>query len=182
MSFSEPLINQVKIFLLSVGMGVLLCGIYIAVQSIFALAGKTRGVQLAADLVFSTAFALLSFFFMIFYNNGRVRLHLIIGEALGFAAFYVSAGKFLLRLLLSFAAAINKLSGYALLPFRRVGEAFINMLVRIKYSVKELYSKNKGSEAVGKSREGLFRKKLLPKRKKVDKIGKIHLQNPDKSV
>lgn len=182
MSFSEPLVNQVKIFLLSVGMGVLLCGVYILVQSFFCLFGKSRAVQAFADLLFCIAFALLSFFFMIFYNNGRVRLHLVFGEALGFAAFYVSGGKFILKLFSGAVCLLNKLIAFLIFPVRRVAVAFINIFAEIKTSVKENKSSENLSKSVDKAGEGLLRKKLSLKRKKVDKIGKIHLQNSDKSV
>lgn len=182
MSFSEPLVNQVKIFLLSVGMGVLLCGVYILVQSVFAFLGKARGFQLSADLLFCVAFALLSFFFMIFYNNGRVRLHLVIGEALGFAAFYVSVGKHIFRALLKGALVANRAAALFLLPFRRVWRAFVNLLVRFTAFLKEVFCRKNSTGRPQKSFESCFGKKLLSKLKKVDKIGKIHLQNPDKSV
>jgi len=74
------------------------CLIYIGIQSLFrALSGKDRFI-FAADILFSVIAALISFFFMVFYNNGRVRLHLIMGEALGFFVFMRTVGKHLLAL------------------------------------------------------------------------------------
>ena len=84
MTYSEPLINQVRVFLLSIGVGVPLCFLYILMQSIVAFLGERKWVIYTSDIIFSAVSAFISFFFMVFYNNGRVRLHLIIGEALGF--------------------------------------------------------------------------------------------------
>ena len=88
MSYSEPLLNQPWVLLLAVGVGVLLCIIYIVLQSICCLAGEGQLVCCFADGIFCVAFMLVSFFFMVIYAGGRVRLHLILGEAAGFFLFY----------------------------------------------------------------------------------------------
>ena len=96
MTYSEPLINQVRIFVLSIGVGVPICLLYILVQSAVAFLGERKWVIYISDILFSAVSAFISFFFMVFYNNGRVRLHLIIGEAFGFFVFYFAVGKYLL--------------------------------------------------------------------------------------
>lgn len=117
MSYSEPLINQLKVFFLSIGVGFLICVLYISIHSFFRVLGERRSAIYLADGVFCFITALLSFLFMVLYNNGRVRLHLFIGEAVGFFALYLTAGKRLLLLLSAFADKINSIFGFLFKPF-----------------------------------------------------------------
>ena len=171
MSYSEPLSNQIRVFFLSVGVGVFICLLYIAVQSLFALFGKSNRVYYFADGVFSVLFAFVSFFFMVLYNSGRVRLHLILGEALGFFVFYFSVGRYLHSALERLTETIRKTVGIILLPVRSVLRHFLNGMGEIRDRFILLrHKKVEGSEAEEK------------KVKKFKFLGKIHLKNRNKSV
>lgn len=171
MSYSEPLLNQVRVFFLSIGAGVFICLIYIAVQGAFRIFGKGKRVFYIADGVFCALFAFVSFFFMVLYNNGQVRLHLIFGEAVGFFVFYFSVGRHIEKILLKAAEYVSKGIGFMLLPVRLTGRHFAAGAGEIKEKIAAFLSKS------GRSRESEEKKK-----KKIDFLGKIHLKNKNKSV
>lgn len=143
MSYSEPLINQVRVFLLSVGMGVPLCLVYIVVQGLFRSISSKRWSVFSCDAVFCMISTFVSFFFMVFYNNGRVRLHLIFGEALGFFVFYRTLGRYLLSAVLKTADLIHLSASFVLYPVRRVGLSFVNGISEWGISLKEFYLSKK---------------------------------------
>ena len=171
MSYSEPLINQIRVFFLSIGVGAVLCLVYIGVQSFFRLFGKSNRVYYLADGIFCVLFAFISFFFMVLYNSGRVRLHLVLGEAIGFFVFYFAAGKYLQMLLLRLTDVIRKTVGFALMPVRSVCRHFAVGMKEIKTNITVNVSKNKSKEKTEEKNK-----------KKFNFLGKIHLKNKNKSV
>lgn len=171
MSYSEPLVNQIRVFFLSIGVGVFLCLCYIAVQSFFRLFGKGNRVYCFADGIFCVIFAFVSFFFMVLYNSGRVRLHLILGECVGFFVFYFAVGRYMHSLLDKGAEGARKAVGFALLPVRLVARHFA-------IGIAEMRSKT--ASVIAKKREGKPEKEK--KKKKIDFLSKIHLKNKNKSV
>lgn len=175
MTYSEPLINQIRVFFLSVGMGVPVFLIYTAVQSFFALFGKRNKLQLVSDIVFCCVCTFVSFFFMVFYNSGRVRLHLIAGEAIGFYVFYRAGGKLLLGFCLKTAEKIHKVLSALVYPFVRVARAFLNIFLQFGRTLKGKFGKRVKSE-------GENVKKEKERTKKFDLISKIYLKNRNKSV
>ncbi len=171
MSYSEPLVNQIRVFFLSIGVGVVICLLYIAVQSIFRLFGKGNRVYYFADGVFCVLFAFVSFLFMVLYNSGRVRLHLVMGEAVGFFVFYFAVGRYMYALLLKVAELIRKAVGFILLPVRFVWRHFVAGIAEIKEKTARInFKKRDGKESKEK------------KVKKFNFLGKIHLKNRNKSV
>lgn len=171
MSYSEPLVNQIRVFFLSIGVGVVVCLLYIAVQGFFRFFGKSSRVYYFADGVFCVLFAFVSFFFMVLYNNGRVRLHLVLGEAAGFFVFYLAVGRFMLEMLFKAAETARRVTDLVLLPVRSVGRHFVAGL-------KELRPKSSdksAQESPGGDRE-------QKKTKKIKFLDKIHLKNKNKSV
>lgn len=182
MSYSEPLINQVRVFLLSVGVGVPLCILYVLMQSVVAFFGKRRWAIYSADILFSAFGAFVSFFFMVFYNNGRVRLHLVIGEAVGFFVFYFAVGKYLMRFCERVATFLSRVTGFLLYPFFRVARAFGNIYYLVKDGFRRFFTSLKSLRDKKNKKETCEKEKVEKERKKFNFIGKSHLKNPDKSV
>lgn len=182
MTYSEPLINQVRIFVLSIGVGVPLCLLYILMQSAVAFFHEKKWAIYTTDILFSAVSAFVSFFFMVFYNNGRVRLHLIIGEAFGFFVFYFAVGKYLLAFGRKIALSLSKVTLFLLYPFLRVAKAFGNIYYLLKDLFKGFSDRFKNLKEKKIKKEGYENKKVENKRKKFKFIGKIHLKNPYKSV
>ena len=175
MSYSEPLINQPRVLLLSVGVGALLCIFYIIIQGFFRILGEGRLSYYHADGVFCVIFALVSFFFMVLYNNGRVRLHLILGEGAGFFIFYFSVGKYLYDFTVSIANSARWITLLLLKPL-----VIMFSLLKEKYGVIKCVINKKIASFIKKENDG--EEAPEKKKKKVNLFGKIHLKNPNKSV
>ena len=97
--------EQSLTFLYSLLLGALLCAIYDVFRIIrIAFGGKTVAVFIE-DIVFSTIALVLTFVFVIAFNNGELRFFVLIGEFLGFVFYYFTVG----RLTMFFSKAIIKL-------------------------------------------------------------------------
>ena len=175
MSYSEPLINQPRQLLLSVGAGVLLCVFYVLLQGLCRALGEGKLSYYLADGIFSVVFCLVSFFFMVLYCGGRVRFHLILGEAAGFFLFYFSAGRYLYRILKRGAEFLKRIVELLFKPYAIIFKSFIKGMRNLKskiFSVKFIFFKKRKAET----------ESMEKKKKKINLFGKIHLKNPDKSV
>lgn len=175
MSYSEPLINQLRVFFLSIGVGFILCAFYVALNGFFHLFGKSRWVIYTSDIIFSIFITLFSFFFMVFYNNGRVRMHLFVGEAIGFFSLYLSLGRYLLKSLCRFFDFISGIIKLILKPY-------VIILTSLKILTKKIFLWLKGKKSVLFKRKRKSNGEDEKKMKKFNFIGKIHLKNSDKSV
>lgn len=171
MSYSEPLLNQIRVFFLSIGVGAFLCLCYIAVQSLFRLFGKGDRVYYFADGAFCVVFAFISFFFMVLYNSGQVRFHLVFGEAVGFFALYLSVGSYIEKALLKAAESIRRGIGLVLLPVRLVTRHFCSGAAEIRDKIRLTASKRRSGD------EGTEKKT-----KKFHFLFERHLKNKNKSV
>ena len=103
MSYTEPLINQIYRFLLSLGFGVLMSLFYEILSCLFLIVSNGKKSVFARDIIFSVVFTVLSFFFMLVYNEGVVRFNLIFGHLSGLAVFHLTFGKMIQAPFLKFA-------------------------------------------------------------------------------
>jgi len=123
MIYSEPLYNQISRFLDSVGMGFILCGLYIAVKVLFRAFGKGRITAMVSDGIFCLITAFVSFFYMLIENNGTVRLNLAVGQLVGGLLLYFTVGRFLLKVLYIPGDILNGLLRCITYPFRSIVKA-----------------------------------------------------------
>ncbi len=108
MIYSGTLSDQIIVFIRCIGLGVLLGIIYEGVSLLRCfLSDKTRAYVIC-DIVFSLVATVISFFYMILYNNGRVRLNLVAAQIIGGVAFHYSAGRYLMKPLSFFAEKIRR--------------------------------------------------------------------------
>ncbi len=97
MNYAEPLSNQVLVFIRSVGFGVLLGLIYELFSAFRILLGDKKRAFVLCDIAFSLTATVMSFFYMVLYNSGSVRLNLLAAQLIGAAAFHIAAGRFLVK-------------------------------------------------------------------------------------
>lgn len=90
MTYSEPLSNQLYRFILALGFGIILGIIYEIIVLIRTLVSERKGAIIAQDIVFSIIFSVMSFFFMLIYNEGEIRLNLIFAQLLGIVTFHIT--------------------------------------------------------------------------------------------
>lgn len=103
MNYSEPLINQIYRFVLSLGFGVIMSVFYELISCIFLMISNGKKSIFIRDVLFSVIFTVMSFFFMLVYNEGEIRFNLIFGQLLGLTAFHITFGKMVQMPFLKFA-------------------------------------------------------------------------------
>ena len=162
MTYAEPLSNQVLMFIRSVGPGVLIGFIYDVIFTFFRTFSNKRPVIIAADLTFSIITTLISFFYMVIYNSGIVRLNIIIAEILGAVAFHFTMGQYMAKPISLIAKTIGKIAEVIFYP--------VSFLYgKIKQSVSKLGLKKRQKDST--------KKKVPLKEKKILNILKIHFKN-----
>lgn len=149
MIYSEPLYNQISRFIGSIGMGFLLCALYIIVKVFFRVFGKGKVTVMVSDGVFCLVTAFVSFFYMVMENNGNVRFNLVAGQLIGGFLLYFTVGRFLERLLYMAADMINGLLRGITYPLR----ALIRSVVKLPGTlIKSVTNKIKGRNKHRKER------------------------------
>ncbi len=133
MTYREPLSDQVLIFISAVGPGVLIGFLYDVIFSFFRSFGKKRPVIITADLCFSLLATLLSFFYMVVYNNGTVRLNIIIAQVMGAVAFHFTLGKYIEKPVVFVSKLLADVISFAIYPV----VFFLNKTVRILSEIKK---------------------------------------------
>ena len=131
MIYSEPLSNQISLFLDSVGMGFLLCGLYIAVKVLFRIFGKGRIAVMLSDGTFCILVAFVSFFYMIMKNSGTVRFNLAVGQLMGGLLLYFTFGRVIIKLLYLIADGVNGMLGGITYPLRFIVNTIIFVPARL---------------------------------------------------
>ncbi len=167
MNYSEPLISQVVIFCRAIGCGVLLGVLYDTVSFVRMLFGEKKSVYVFFDTVYFLVASLVSFFFMVLYNSGQVRLNLMIAELFGGVAFHLSLGKYILGRCYIQLNRIRKILSFLSRPFTKTAVKIYGFSENIfpKFTKKASTEKNKEKNT-----------------KKICNIGKILLKNKNKSV
>ena len=105
MRYTEPLSNQVLMFISSIGPGVIIGLLYDVLFSFFSKLGKNTATTIVGDVLFSLIATMISFFYMVVYNNGTVRLNIIVAQIIGAVAFHITMGKYVAKIV-GFAAML----------------------------------------------------------------------------
>lgn len=123
--------DQVRELLLSCGMGFIL-GLYYECFRVPRLIMQVSKTALfIQDIVYFLSSAVLTFLFSLAIMDGRLRFYLFLGEAIGFAAYYLTVGRLVVRFSVVVFNAIRflwiKLSKIIITPFK--------LLIGVIYSV-----------------------------------------------
>lgn len=148
MRYAEPLSNQVLMFISSIGPGVLIGFIYDAVFSLFHTQGNKKAVVIAADICFSIIATLISFFYMVLYNSGTVRVNIVIAQLIGAVTFHYTMGRYISRAAAVAGSIIRKISAVIFTPLRLLREAIIKILSPLREKLRNMakYRKNKSDQ------------------------------------
>ncbi len=130
MNYAEPLSNQVLVFIRSVGFGVLLGLIYELFSAVRILLGDKKRAYILCDISFSLTATVLSFFYMVLYNSGRVRLNLLAAQLIGAIAFHIAAGRYLVKPFNYLMEKTRQLLLFLFYPIRYVFGKVKNILAR----------------------------------------------------
>lgn len=161
MSYSQPLSSQVVIFIYSVGFGVLLGLVYEVFTVLRMLLSDKKWAYVLCDAAFSLIGSILSFFFMVLFNNGIVRLNLVLAQLVGGLCFHFSVGKYLIKPLLFISEKLRKLIYLLLFPVRFIFKRTGKLVGKLRQK-----QQNKSTET----------EKMKKEKKKIKNIIKIPLK------
>lgn len=114
--------QQAAVFAYSVLLG-LLTGLFyecFRLQRVFG--GKGRIIVFVQDLIFWFLTALATYCFLLAFAKGKVRLFVLVGQALGFIVYYYSVGRLVHSLATWIARLLRRLFSFLFRPFRRAGQ------------------------------------------------------------
>lgn len=151
MTYAEPLLNQVLMFIRSVGPGVIIGILYDVIFTFFRTISVKRYVIIAADLTFSIIATLISFFYMVIYNSGTVRLNIIVAEAIGAVAIHITMGKYVAKFVGFIGKTLGKIVGIVFYPVNYLSGKIRQLLIKIpkirpireKRHIKDKFSSKK---------------------------------------
>ena len=136
MTYREPLSDQVLIFVSAIGPGVLIGFLYDVIFSFFRAFGNKKPIIIIADLSFSVLATVLSFFYMVVYNNGTVRLNIIIAQFMGAVTFHYTLGKYLAKPVNFLADILVKTVGFLAYPFILIYRKSAGYTKKISHKIK----------------------------------------------
>ena len=161
MRYTQPLSDQVLIFISSIGPGILIGFLYDVIFSFFRTFGNKKSLTITADLLFSLSAGMLSFFYMVIYNSGVVRLNIVIAQLIGAVTFHYTLGRYLSKPVEFMATMLTKLIKAIAFPFAVVFKKSAEYAKKICCKIKV----RPRNEAKSKT-----------EKKKINNILKIHLK------
>ena len=112
--------QQANTFVYSVALGALLCAVYDVFRIIRIAFGAKQIAVFVEDMVFSLIALILTFVFVITFNNGEVRFFVLIGELLGFIVYYFTVGRAVMLLSKAIINLVKKIFSFIYTPFVKV--------------------------------------------------------------
>lgn len=152
MEYIQSLSAQTNMFLYSFGFGFLLGILYDIVRTVRMIISRSKVFVFAADLLYFTVCAVLTFAFVLVMDSGKIRLYTAAGEILGWLVYYFSLGSIAMRVSSFLCGALKRIFAFIFKPLR----CFFAAL----------------GKTIGKT--GVFIKKIL---RKSNKKSKFILQN-----
>lgn len=124
-----------QIFLYSCVLGVIL-GILYDVFRIVRLAIRWNIWQVfLQDILYFVICGILTFIFLLMFNNGVIRIYVLCGECLGWAAYYITLGKLIYR-------CSSRIINYVKQILKKVFSVILNPIFKIFKKVKcKIYNK-----------------------------------------
>lgn len=138
-----PILAQTTSFLYAMALGAVLSLVYDIFRIIRVAFGGKKTAVFVEDLLFSLVALVLTFVFVIAFNNGELRFFVLIGELFGFVVCHYTVG----RVILSFSRAIiNGVKWVLKLIFTPILKLFKKTLLKIREIKKKLSKSRKNRE------------------------------------
>ncbi len=164
MIYSEPLFNQISRFVSSIGFGFVICVLYVVLVVLRSVISDKRWAIITQDIVFGVLTTVLSFFFMVLYNNGEVRWNLVFGEVLGGGVLYYTCGRHILNFMKKPAKLLRHLVSLSLTPLKLYLNAFPKFFKSVFFKLrtalknKDTVKKRKKKKENSKENKKVFNK------------------------
>ena len=140
--YSFSITEQFIVFLESFGFGFAEGLFYSAVNFIVGLFVFTKKKIIITDIVFSVMNCFLLFCFILAFNMGRVRFHLILGILLGVLVYFFSLHAVLSRISDKFSAAMKRVFTLIFLPMKKVIGLINKIFHKISSKLRKPIAKN----------------------------------------
>lgn len=138
-----PILAQTTSFLYAMALGAVLSVVYDVFRIIRVAFGGRRTAVFVEDLIFSLVALVLTFVFVISFNNGELRFFVLIGEFFGFVICHYTIG----RIIIGFSRMIiNGIKWFLNLVFTPFIKLFKKILPKIKETKKKLSKSRKNLE------------------------------------
>ncbi|MBR3780276.1 MAG: spore cortex biosynthesis protein YabQ [Clostridia bacterium] len=98
MDYIQGLSVQTEIFLLALGFGFILGILYDVFRTVRMIISDSPMFTFSMDVMYFLVCAFLFFSFNLVVDSGKIRLYVILGEALGWLIYYFSLGEISLRI------------------------------------------------------------------------------------
>jgi len=142
--------EQLNLFLLSLGAGVVMGVVYDILRTISVTISKDKAIIFIFDILYFLIFSLATFLFFLAVNKGEFRSYMIFGEILGFLFYYISFGIAAKSFTDAFVKVIHKIFSFLfkiiLAPFKAIFRVFSQIKAKISKIFKKLskkYEKNR---------------------------------------
>lgn len=148
--------DQLKFFLLSLGVGFALGVFYDILRALRLSVTNSKAATIIFDILYFAVFGLATFLFILAINKGQIRFYIIFGEIIGAAFYYFSFGIAAIKLTDIFVKAFRHFFAFVFkilfAPFRLVFKIFKKCFLKISSFFKKTRKNSEKNQ-----------KKLLPK-------------------
>ena len=128
MRYSEPLLTQVQIVLVFLGVGFLL-GMWYLFCSVFRkLFADSRVATFFLDFLFCAGAFFALFASFLAYTNGVWRLSALVSAGCGFFLFHMSIGRLMTSTVNSFCSRVRRLNSFLFRTIRRISNRLCTIL------------------------------------------------------
>lgn len=142
MEYIQSLSAQTNMFLYSFGFGFLLGILYDIVRTVRMIISRSKVFVFAADLLYFTVCAVLTFAFVLVMDSGKIRLYTAAGEVLGWLVYYFSFGSIALKISSFLCGAVKRFFCLIFNPFRRLCAVAGKVIEKTKVFIKKIFRKS----------------------------------------
>ena len=147
MEYIQGLPTQTGLFFLSLGFGFLLGILYDIFRMIRMIISGSEKFVFAADMLYFLLCGVLSFFFILVTDDGRLRFYTVIGEALGWMIYYFSFGTVAMKLTVSVVRISKRVFSVVFKPIKFIFRKIMSFIKKIaKFLKKSIRKTDKKSK------------------------------------
>ena len=130
MEYIQGISSQTALFFLSIGFGFLLGLLYDVFRTLRLVISDAKGFVFAMDFLYFTACGILSFFFLLVTDEGRLRIYTLSGEMLGWMIYYFSLGAVAMKISDAVVRFLKKVFSAVKAPFKFFFRKIKNLLAK----------------------------------------------------
>lgn len=135
------LAKETKLFLMSLGMGVVLSLCYDVLRLLRIQVHHKKSTVFAEDILYFLGSAFFTFLFLLKYHYGQVRGYVLIGEGLGWVIWHMTLGEVAVKILSVILTLLRKLIRLILAPFRLAFKVLVKTFLRLGNFCKNFLKK-----------------------------------------